>query len=155
MKGSSRPVSPLRPWRAGRDILHRLRYLLALLAMLAPSVHAAELIVVDQADCPYCERFEREIAPAWPNTEEGRDVPLRRVNLQAEWPADLEAVARATLTPTFILVDNGEEQGRLVGYAGDNHFWFLIGQLLDKANAAVDPVDSTAGNGAIERELKN
>ena len=105
--------------------------LILLSVIIATPAISAELIVVDQANCPYCERFEREIAPAWPNTDEGRDVPLRHVNLHADWPADLSAVNRATLTPTFILVENGQEQGRLVGYAGDEHFWFLIGQLLE------------------------
>lgn len=106
--------------------------------LAAPRAEAAELVVVDQAGCPYCERFEREIAPAWPNTDEGRDVPLRRVDLHGDWPADLAAVERAELTPTFILVEDGRELGRLVGYAGDEHFWFLVGELLATRDDGAD-----------------
>ena len=111
---------------------------------------AAELLVVDQANCPYCERFEREIAPAWPNTEHGRAAPLRRVDLHAPWPDDLAAVSRPDLTPTFVLVDGGEELGRLAGYPGDEHFWFLIGQLLERLDerAGTPAADGTANTGA-------
>ena len=33
---------------------------------------------------------------------------------------------------TFILVDKGEEVDRLIGYPGDEHFWFLLGDMLEK-----------------------
>lgn len=113
-----------------------------LLALVTATAYPAELIVVDQAGCPFCERFEREIAPAWPNTDEGRDLPLRRVDLHGDWPADLASVEHATVTPTFILVEQGDELGRLVGYAGDDHFWFLIGQLLEQSDLNRRPVES-------------
>lgn len=127
-----------------------------LFPIIALPAFSAELIVVDQANCPYCERFEREIAPIWPRTDEGRDVPLRRVDLHSDWPIDLNAIDRPTLTPTFILVENGEEQGRLAGYAGDEHFWFLIGQLLESAPAQKQAdesvtTDSSTLTGPTER----
>lgn len=138
--------------RSGTGVFQALVLLAAIIATPAIS---AELIVVDQANCPYCERFEREIAPAWPKTDEGRNVPLRRVSLHADWPADLSVVERATLTPTFILVENGEEQGRLVGYAGDEHFWFLIGELLESSSAREQApetvaIDDTVANGSTK-----
>lgn len=100
---------------------------------------AAELIVVEQAGCVYCARFDAEIAPVWPKTDEGRRAPLRRVDLHAAWPEDLSAVGKPTLTPTFILVDNeGREVDRLVGYPGDEHFWFLAGGLLAKLSGTAN-----------------
>ena len=35
-------------------------------------------------------------------------------------------------TPTFVLVANGEEVGRIEGYPGDAFFWGLLDRLLDK-----------------------
>ncbi|MBX2836819.1 MAG: thioredoxin family protein [Gammaproteobacteria bacterium] len=90
--------------------------------------NAAELLVVEQPNCPYCDRFHAEIAPAYPNTVEGRRAPLRIVQLGDP----IENIKPATVTPTFILVDNNQEVDRLVGYPGDDYFWFLIGEMLQK-----------------------
>lgn len=102
-----------------------------LLVLGPPAGTAAELVVVEQAGCVYCARFDAEIAGAWPNTEQGRRAPLRRVDLHAEWPADLGEVDKPQLTPTFVLLDDaGHEVDRLAGYPGDEHFWFLLDGML-------------------------
>ena len=49
--------------------------LLALTALPAP---AAEMLMLEQPGCAWCKRFNAEIAPAWPNTDEGKAAPLRR-----------------------------------------------------------------------------
>jgi len=95
---------------------------------------AIELLVVDQPHCPYCERFDAEIAPAYPKTEEGKRAPMVRVQLNKPWPEAYASIKPARFTPTFILVQNGEEIDRIEGYPGDQHFWFLLTQLLNKAH---------------------
>ncbi len=111
----------------------------ALVALAASAAPAAELVVVEQAGCAYCARFDAEIAPAWPNTEQGRRAPLRRVDLHGEWPADLVGVRRPELTPTFVLLDDGgHEAARLSGYPGDEHFWFLVDGMLERLAPAGD-----------------
>lgn len=109
----------------------RLPLLAVILVLTQPfAASAAELIVVEQSGCVYCARFDREIANAYPNTPQGRRAPLRRVSLDAGWPEDLEGIEAETLTPTFILVDDGREVTRLRGYPGDNYFWFLLDEML-------------------------
>lgn len=98
----------------------------------ATAAAAAELLVVEQEGCPYCDKFNREIVEAYPNTDEGARAPLRRVDLHESWPSEYASVDPATVTPTFILVDNGREIDRLVGYPGDEYFWFLLAEMLDK-----------------------
>ena len=93
---------------------------------------AAELIVIEQDGCPYCARFNAEIAEGYPNTNEGKIAPLRRVDLHEGWPDDLINIESGRFTPTFILVDGGKEIDRLIGYPGDEFFWFLLGEMLDK-----------------------
>lgn len=107
---------------------------LALLLMIGVSAqgHAAELIMIEEAGCVYCARFNAEIAPVYPKTAEGKLAPLRRIDLSDEWPADLAQVKPETITPTFILVENQREVGRLYGYQGDEFFWFLLGEMLEK-----------------------
>ena len=87
---------------------------LAFLVLVAavPAAGAAELLMLEQPGCAWCARFNAEIAPAWPKTEEGRRAPLRRVDITEPWPDDLKHVARERFTPTFVLMEDGKEIGR-------------------------------------------
>ena len=112
----------------------------ALLAVpLAQAAQAAELLMLEQPGCPWCARFNAEIAPAWPNTDEGRRAPLRRVDITRPWPDDLKDVAKERFTPTFVLMEDGREVGRLRGYPGDEFFWFRIDELLARLPKADEP----------------
>ena len=91
---------------------------------------AAELLMMEQPGCVWCARFNAEIAPAWPKTEEGRTAPLRRVDITGKWPDDLAHIAKERFTPTFVLIDDGKEIGRIRGYVGDEFFWYRIGELI-------------------------
>jgi hypothetical protein len=109
------------------------RIILALLLALAgTSAHAAELVMFWQRGCVWCERFDREIAPAYEKTDEGRRAPLRRVDIAKPLPPDLAFVRRERFTPVFVLVDNGTEFGRIRGYPGDTFFWGLLAGLIEK-----------------------
>lgn len=90
---------------------------------------AAELVMVEQAGCAWCARWNEEIAPAYPQTDEGEFAPLRRVDLH-KMPDDLKIARRVTFTPTFLLVEDGREIARMEGYPGEDFFWPLLDQLL-------------------------
>ncbi len=99
-------------------------------------VHAAELVMFEQAGCVWCETFDREIAPIYPKTTEGQRAPLRRVNIDQTVPPDLAFIAVERITPQFVLVANGREIGRIRGYPGEDHFWGLLGVLIKKLDGA-------------------
>ena len=99
------------------------------------NARAAELIMFEQAGCAWCETFDREIAPIYPKTAEGRRAPLRRVNIDHPTPSDLAFVEVERLAPVFVLVHNGQEIGRIRGYPGEDHFWGLLGALMKKLDA--------------------
>ena len=101
-----------------------------------PTVRAAELIVFEQAGCVWCETFDREIAPIYPKTVEGQRAPLRRVNIDHTLPSDLAFLEMERLAPLFVLVEKGQEIGRIRGYPGEDHFWGLLGALIRKLDAA-------------------
>ncbi len=96
---------------------------------------AAELVMFERAGCPWCQRWEREVAPIYPNTPEGRQAPLRKVDLDRGVPADLTLAAPVRFTPTFVLVENGREIGRVTGYINDASFWGLLEKLLLKTDS--------------------
>lgn len=95
------------------------------------SAQAAQLVMVEQDGCHWCAQWNKEISAAYPNTDEGKRAPLRRVNLR-DLPDDIEFTSKPVFTPTFVLVEDGIELARLEGYAGDQFFWFLLGKMLDE-----------------------
>jgi hypothetical protein len=99
------------------------------------NARAAELVMFEQAGCAWCEAFDREIAPVYGKTEEGRRAPLRRVDIAQNMPPDLAFLDVERLTPLFVLVDQGREIGRIRGYPGEDHFWGLLGVLMKKLDA--------------------
>lgn len=105
--------------------------LLAFVAWGAAPLAAAELLMLEQPGCVWCAQFNEQIAPAWPKTEEGRRAPLRRVDITKPWPDDLAGIQKERFTPTFVLLHQGQELGRIRGYPGDQFFWYRIGELLD------------------------
>jgi len=113
------------------------------------NVRAAELIMFEQAGCAWCETFDREIAPIYPKTEEGRRAPLRRVSIDHPVPPDLAFIEVERIAPVFVLVHDGQEIGRIRGYPGEDHFWGLLGVLMKKLDAVrtggepVSPAEKT------------
>lgn len=100
----------------------------------AASAVAADvsLVMVEQPGCIYCERWDDEIGPAYPNTDEGRFAPLLRADLREGAPEGISYARRINFTPTFILVDNGQEVARIEGYPGEDFFWPVLTGLLEE-----------------------
>jgi hypothetical protein len=94
------------------------------------------LVMIEQAGCSYCARWNREVAPEYPLTPEGQFAPLRRVDLRAPLPDDLSFATRPVYTPTFVLMRDGVEVSRLEGYPGEDFFWGLLGRMLTADDAA-------------------
>ncbi len=94
--------------------------------------------MLEQQGCHYCERWDEEIGVVYHKTPEGQRAPLRRVDIHDKLPPDLANLKKGNYTPTFILVENGQEIDRIRGYPGDSFFWGLLGQMLEKLP---DPVD--------------
>ena len=110
---------------------------LGLMAIVPRPPEAAELLVLEQAGCVWCARFDAEIAPGYPNTDEGRRAPLRRVDVTYPLPEDLAAIRPERLTPTFILLaDDGTEVARLRGYPGDEFFWPVLSEMMAKLKSS-------------------
>ena len=133
---------PVKPFAMGMLLRCALALVASGVALLSPGVFAAQLLMIEEEHCPYCERFNHEIAPIYPKTAEGKQAPLRRIDLADGWPADLSFVKPEQLTPTFILIDNDRELGRLYGYQGDEFFWFLLGELLAKLDTSSNDTNS-------------
>jgi hypothetical protein len=111
-------------YRAGLAAAFTLPLLLSLPAF------AAELVMYTRNGCPFCVRFEREVAPVYAKTPEGRAAPLRRIDLPAGGVRGEGLREPVIATPTFVLVEDGQEVGRITGYLNDDMFWGLLGRLV-------------------------
>ena len=129
----------------------RLISILLLTLLLAPAARSAELVVFEQKGCVWCQRFDRDIAPAYDKTTEGKRAPLRRQDIRQPMPAELAFIKRERFTPVFVLIDGGREIGRIRGYPGDTFFWGLLANLLERMDrgetAPPPPVDAAPPRG--------
>jgi hypothetical protein len=110
------------------------RALCALLAVvfLAGAANAAELVMFRRDGCPWCAAWDREIGPIYPRTDIGQRLPLRMVDLDRDRDGGVRTRSPIRYTPTFVLVENGEEVGRIEGYPGDAFFWGLLERLEER-----------------------
>ena len=108
-------------------------FLLAISIGGAESVKAADsrgqLVMITSRHCPWCAAFADHVGKGYDLTEEALIYPLRRHDFYKAMPDDLAHLTPATMTPTFIVVLNGAEVGRIVGYPGAELFWWRISEF--------------------------
>jgi len=118
-----------------------MRLLLTLLAGLcaaAGGAFAQSLVMVEQPGCMWCARWHEEIGPGYLKSPLGARLGLEQVPLSEIGRQPFTVVRPVTFTPTFLLIVNGSEAGRLEGYAGAHFFWPLLEGMVDKAGVAKD-----------------
>jgi thioredoxin-related protein len=136
----ARLTGGVRPFCAAQICLSRctalflsLFFLLAISIGGAGSVKAADsrgqLVMITSSHCPWCEAFEDDVGKSYDLTEEALIYPLRRHDFYKAMPDDLAHLTPATMTPTFIVVRNGVEVGRIIGYPGAELFWWRISEF--------------------------
>ncbi|WP_170849845.1 thioredoxin fold domain-containing protein [Tardiphaga sp. OK245] len=103
--------------------------LLVMTAALSPRIaDASELLMFERDGCVWCARWNREIAPVYDKTDEAKLLPLRRIDMDRDKSPGVVLASPVRFTPTFLIVDNGREIGRITGYMNDESFWSLLGK---------------------------
>ncbi len=117
----------------------RLRLLVLFFAVGLPWPLAAEtyLLMAEERGCFWCARWNEEIAHIYPKTPEGQTAPLRRYDLHGA-PPQVELTGKVRFTPTFLLVEDGIEVGRIEGYPGEDFFWGVLTRMFESANIPLD-----------------
>jgi hypothetical protein len=116
-------------------VLRRILTLCALLLFAGAmplAAQSAELVMIESESCEWCEIWHEQIGPIYPKTAEGKFAPLRRIDIADDMPVDLAKIHPASFTPTFVLMENGKEVSRILGYPGEAFFWGLLGEALKK-----------------------
>jgi len=107
-------------------------FVLLLATVSVRPAQAAELLMYFSDICPWCEAWDEDIGVIYGKTTEAKMLPLRKVDIDEPFPADLGGVKGVVFTPTFVVVENGREIGRIIGYASEDFFWGYLGGLMGK-----------------------
>ena len=91
-----------------------------------------ELLIFEHRDCTYCRFFRRDVLPYYRQAVPGDAVPLRFVDLKTAEPSAFALKGRIEAVPTAVLMKDGEEIGRIVGYWGRDTFFSLLSHLLSR-----------------------
>ena len=89
-----------------------------------------QLLMITSSSCPWCEAFEEEVGRIYDRTEEAALLPLRRHDFFDSMPNELKQITPATMTPTFIILRDGVEIGRIIGYPGAELFWWRLAEFV-------------------------
>lgn len=87
------------------------------------------LLLIHDPGCPYCARWDEEVRPGYERSPEGRFAPLVR---RLRNHPDVAAFPGVVYSPTFIVLRDGREVGRIIGYPGADFFWAQIDEILLK-----------------------
>ena len=102
------------------------------LSIMSFSVKSAELIMLEQEGCAWCERWHEEVGDVYHKTAEGKIAPLVLVDIHEPKPYQYSLLKYSSFTPAFVVWHEGEEIGRIRGYPGEDFFWPLLAEILHK-----------------------
>ena len=96
------------------------------------------LLLVEDRGCPYCARWDRDVGPGYARSPEGRFAPLVR---RFRGSPDVGFLDGVVFSPTFVVLKEGREVGRIVGYAGPDFFWSELSLLLIRAGFLPEKIE--------------
>jgi hypothetical protein len=87
-----------------------------------------EVIVFEHADSVHCRIFRRDVLPKY--RQSMRDVPLRFVDVARTDTAAFALKGRIGTVPTAVVMRDGREVDRIVGYWGPTNFFIMLSHIL-------------------------
>lgn len=92
-------------------------------AFTSGGLQAAELVMYEAVGCPYCKQWLTEVGPGYPASEQGRRAPLVRQMIKDPPRPGVTLAAPIAIVPTFVVIEQGKEVGRLTGFIGTEFFY--------------------------------
>jgi hypothetical protein len=136
-----------------RKLAFMVLLLVVAVAADAARLSAAELLMFEDATCSWCRHWHVEIGPGYPQSPEGRQAPLRRVHIRDQDTAGASLARPVQATPTFVLVERGQEVGRIVGYPGTHYFYPRVAELLKQLPPPPPPPIPHRGGPALRATM--
>ncbi len=98
-----------------------------------PKAGNMELVVLEAPGCTYCTLFRRDVLPSYEASPQSKDLPIRFVDINDEAADALGIDYPVDIVPTFVVLKNNKEVGRIPGYTGPEFFFHTINYLLSTA----------------------
>jgi len=87
---------------------------------------ATRLIMVTSDHCPFCRAWERDVGKVYDKSPYAPDLPLTRVQMGATMPDGIVLDMPVVGTPTFVILRDGTEIDRQLGYENAEMFWWWL-----------------------------
>lgn len=98
-----------------------------------PRYSNMQLIVMEAPGCIYCNLFRRDVLPSYQTSERGKDMPVRFLDVNDVPKTGIELQSPIDILPTFVIVKDNRELGRIPGYMGPEDFFHSINYLLSSS----------------------
>lgn len=98
-----------------------------------PASGNLQLIVMEAPGCIYCTIFRRDVLPAYEVSERGKEMPVRFVDVNDVEQSGIGLDAPIDILPTFVVIKDNHEVGRIPGYVGPENFYHSINYLLSSS----------------------
>lgn len=92
-----------------------------------------QLVVMEADGCIYCNIFRRDVLPSYEASERGKDLPVRFIDVNDVETARIELQSPIDILPTFVVIKDNREIGRIPGYMGPEDFFHSINYLLSSS----------------------
>ena len=89
------------------------------------------LVMFTSKDCPVCQARERKIGSIYKKSHYQVTLPLTRLNFSTPRPDWLSIQKPISGTPTFVIIKNGHEIGRILGFTDPEMFWWQLSSFTE------------------------
>lgn len=101
----------------------------------APMPHTGklQLVVMEAPGCIYCNIFRRDVLPSYEVSERGKEMPVRFIDVNDVDKSGIGLESPIDILPTFVVIKDNREVGRIPGYIGPEDFFHSINYLLSSS----------------------
>ena len=123
---SNRPV----PLRVFASPFRRLALGVVLIFVALPQIAIAStrLVMVTSDHCTFCQAWERDVGVLYDKSPYAPSLPITRVDIGSAMPEGVSLQSPVIGTPTFLIIQNGQEIDRQLGYDDKEIFWWWLSE---------------------------
>ena len=92
------------------------------------AIASTRLVMVTSNHCPFCQEWERDVGVLYDKSPYAPLLPLTRVDIGSTMPEGVTVQSPVLGTPTFLIIQNGQEIDRQRGYDDEEMFWWWLSE---------------------------
>ena len=92
------------------------------------AIASTRLVMVTSDHCPFCQAWEQDIGVLYDKSPYAPSLPLTRVDIGSAMPEGVTLQSPVLGTPTFLIIQNGQEIDRQRGYDDAEMFWWWLSE---------------------------